>query len=373
MEAVKTFLNEYFTFFDIPGTRLTVALLIILISLLFKRFFSLWVLKRLKKLTQKSDTKLDDALLDILNPPLSFLILLVGFYFAIAFLGDINTRIDSILGNLFRLFFVVIICWLIYRSAEVFSSSIEKMAKRTKTELDDILAPYLGKVIKIFAILMIVIKAAEIFLGMSVAALFGLLGGMGLTLGLVFKDIIANWFGCVVIYTDNLFREGDWIQLDDGKIIDADVEEIGLRSTKFRNFDKTISIVPNATLASGIIKNWSRMFKRRVKMNFTIDGINSDQLENVLNGIRAILSTDEDVHQEFHMVNFREVSGNSRIIRLYYFTKTVNWKEHEQVRENINLKVLRLFEKLDINKLAYLIVDMSDDRPDEYKLVSEQE
>jgi MscS family membrane protein len=247
------------------------------------------------------------------------------------------------------------------------------MARRTETELDNLIAPYIGKVVKVVAVLMIFIKTAEIFLGMSVGAIFGLLGGMGLTLGLVFKDIIANWFGCAVIYTDNLFREGDWVQLNDGNILDADVEEIGLRSTKFRNFDKTVSIVPNATLANGVIKNWSRMFKRRVKMHFNVDGITSELLETVLAGIRQILSSDEDVHQEFHMVNFRHVEGNTRVIRLYYFTKTINWKEHEQVRENINLKVLKLFEENGADKLAYTIVDLSDDRPDNYRLSTESE
>ena len=175
-----------------------------------------------------------------------------------------------------------------------------------------------------------------------------------------------------MIYTDNLFREGDWVQLNDGKILDADVEEIGLRSTKFRNFDKTISIVPNATLANGVIKNWSRMFKRRVKIHFRIDGISSATLETVLDGIRNILSSSEDVHQEFHMVNFREVEGNTRIVRLYYFTKTINWKEHEQIREDVNLSVLRLFEQHEVDKLAYTIVDLSDDRPEEFTQSSEE-
>ena len=76
-----------------------------------------------------------------------------------------------------------------------------------------------------------------------------------------------------------------------------------------------------------------------------------------------ILSTDDAVHPEFHMVNFRELEGNARTIRLYYFTKTTVWKDHEQARENINLKMLKLFETEGIDQLAYTIVDLSDDKP----------
>ncbi len=366
-----SFLNEHLTVLGIQGTRLALAVLIIIIALLFRRLFSLVVLKRLRKLTSKTSTHLDDALLEILNPPLSFLILLIGFYVATLVIGVVDARVTNTLDKIFELGFVVLVCWLIYSSADVFSEFLQRMSMRTKTELDDLLAPYLGKVVKVAAVIIVFIKVAEVFLGMSVGAIFGLLGGMGLTLGLVFKDIIANWFGCAVIYTDNLFREGDWIQLDDGKILDADVEEIRLRSTRFRNFDKTVSIVPNAALANGVIKNWSRMYKRRVKLNFTVDGLAAKQMEDVLSGIRNILSNNPDVHQEFHMVNFREVEGNARIIRLYYFTKTIVWKEHEQVRENVNLAVLRLFESFNIENLAYTIVDLSDDRPEEFAVKHE--
>jgi len=372
MKETIQYLNKSFSFFGITGDRIALAALIIIVAIIFKRLFSLWALKYLKRLTSKTETHLDDALLDILNPPLSFLILLAGFYMATLVLGTVSERVMHTFDNFFHLGFVAIICWLLYRGADVFSESLQKLADRTETDLDNLLAPYVGKVVKVAAIVIVFIKTAEIFLGMSVGAIFGLLGGMGLTLGLVFKDIVANWFGCAVIYTDNLFREGDWVQLNDGKIVDADVEEIGLRSTKFRNFDKTVSIVPNAMLANGVIKNWSRMFKRRVKINFRVDGVSAGLLKTLLAGLRDILSADENVHQEFHMVNFREVEGNTRIIRLYYFTKTVNWKEHEQVRENVNLKVLRLFEEHGVDKLAYTIVDLSDDRPAEFRQSTEE-
>ena len=368
MQAFLTFLDEKFTLFQIPGTKLFIAVLIIIVALLFRKIFSVWVLKYLKKMTEKTKSNLDDALLDILNPPLSFLILVIALSLSRAVLvGHVSEPIYNLFGTVLEFSYVIVICWLIYRSADVFTSFLEKLTTRTATELDDLIVPYLKKVIKIVAIIIVFLKAAEIFLGMSAAALVGFLGGMGLTLGLVFKDIIANWFGCAVIYIDNLFREGDWVQLDDGKIVDADVEEIGLRSTKFRNFDKTLSAVPNATIAAAVVKNWSRMYKRRVKFNFTIDGLESAKMEIILQGIRNILSADNDVHQEFHMVNFREMSGNSRILRLYYFTKTIVWKEHEKVRENVNLKILALFEQNGIDKLAYTIIDMSDDRPVDYQ------
>ena len=242
---VLKYINDYFGFFGIPGINLLSAILILIVSLVFRRIFSVWALKYIRRLTARTRTTLDDTLIDILNPPLSFLFLLIGISMArTVVVAHLNAELDGFIQSILQFGFVIIVCWLIYRSADVFTSYLEKLSRRTETELDDILAPYLKKIIKIAAIMIIFLKGAEIFLGMSAAALFGFLGGMGLTLGLVFKDIIANWFGCGIIYIDNLFREGDWIQLNDGNLVDADVEHIGLRSTTFRNFDKTISIVP---------------------------------------------------------------------------------------------------------------------------------
>ena len=364
---------QYFrteTVMGIPLSTLSVALAVIILSLLLRKVFAHILIKYIKRLTEKTTTQFDELLLHTIEGPIQLIIIGIGFYIARVILTEYLMPMEKILTQSFQLFFIIVICFFLYRGTGLIVFYLEKIAKRTRTELDDLLLPYLSKLARYILILIVVIKFAEIFLGKSATALLGLFGGVGLTLGLVFKDIIANWFGCGVIYLDKLFNEGDWVSLDEGKIIDADVEEIGLRSTKFRNFDKTVSIVPNATIASAVVKNWSRMFKRRVKYNFKIDGIEAGTMENLLQGIRDILSQDEDVHQEFHMVNFRELEGNSRIIRLYYFTKTTVWKEHEQVRENINIKILKLFEKHSIDRLAYTIIDMSEDRPTDYSFTN---
>lgn len=372
MDRVVEFFKSV-TILNIPLFTLSIAFLIVIISLLMRKLFSHLVVNYFSRLAKKTETQLDEMLLNLIEGPLRLAMVGVGLYIARLILYDyISERLNSVFDKSFQLFFLVVLCWLIYRAADVIVQYLQRLASKTPTELDDLMLPYLRRVIRIALIILIIIKIAEIFLGMSAAALLGLLGGMGLTLGLVFKDIIANWFGCAVIYADNLFREGDWVVLNDGKVVDADVEEIGLRSTRFRNFDKTISVVPNAMIAQGVVKNWSRMFKRRVKYSFSIDGIGPDILAKILDGVRNILASDEDIHQEFHMVNFRELEGNSRIIRLYYFTKTLVWKEHEQVRENINLKILKLFEENKVDKLAYTIVDLSDDRPRDFSVNGEK-
>ena len=89
----------------------------------------------------------------------------------------INPEIDKTIYKLLQFFFVVIICWSVHQSAEIITTFSQKFTRRTKTELDDLLLPYVAKTIKIAAIIIILVKSAEVFLGMSAAALIGLLGG----------------------------------------------------------------------------------------------------------------------------------------------------------------------------------------------------
>ena len=56
MKEIIHYLNESFSFFGVTGDRMALAVLIIIVAIIFKRLFSLWALKYLKRLTSKSET-----------------------------------------------------------------------------------------------------------------------------------------------------------------------------------------------------------------------------------------------------------------------------------------------------------------------------
>ena len=287
MEEILSLFKEI-NVLGIPLDTLSAALLIIIFAFLLRKLFARLIVRNFDRAAKRATVTFDELLLRSVEGPVQLIIIGIGIYIARIILSAHLQSQEKMLNQGFQLYFLFVICFLIYRSTDLLVFYLQKLVKRTRTELDDLLLPYFKKLVQIILVVLVIIKIAEILLGISIAALFGLLGGMGLTLGLVFKDIVANWFGCGVIYLDNLFRVGDWVSLDDGKLIDADVEEIGLRSTIFRNFDKTVSIVPNGIIANAVVKNWSRMFKRRIKYSFKIDGVAAAKMNQVLKGIRKI-------------------------------------------------------------------------------------
>ena len=83
-------------------------------------------------------------------------------------------------------------------------------------------------------------------------------------IGFASKNIVANFFGTIMIYLDKPFVENDWISSPD-KNIEGIVEEIGWRVTRVRTLDRKPLYIPNDTFSNICIQNNSRMNNRRIK------------------------------------------------------------------------------------------------------------
>ncbi len=88
-----------------------------------------------------------------------------------------------------------------------------------------------------------------------------------LAVGLATQDVIRNFVAGVFIYTDRPFRTGDWIEWGDNS---GFVEDVSLRVTRVRTFDNEHLTVPNAQLTDGVIKNYDRNRRLRLKFTFRI-------------------------------------------------------------------------------------------------------
>ncbi len=322
---------------------------VILLSFFIVKYFLLnFVINISKRFVKKFN--IDEKTIDKAKRPLNILVYWLVIYISeIILFEHYKIQYYDMIYNVTVFAGILVVGMILLSVSNILSAILLYFARKTETKIDDLLIPIIESAFKVFIIFIIIAKFFELFLGKSIMWIFTLLGGAGITLGLVFKDLILNWFGYIIIHIDNLYKVGDWISVEDGRLVDGDVEYIGYRSTKIRNFDKTVTNVPNDYIVSRPLKNWSRMYKRRVVLYLKIDDIKADIMEKFLEDIRTILRNDDDIHQEFHMVNFREIEENARVIRLYYFTKTTKWEEHEKVREKINIKLLKLFEKYKIS------------------------
>jgi MscS family membrane protein len=239
-----------------------VVILILLLSQILKQFFFSVVFSRIEQLTKKTSTALDDEFIEILKPPLGWLLFFVALWFVQLILSeDLSPTISQTLNQLLELAIVSTIAYTLFALSPLLGRVIAALTIRTDTELDDLIVPYLPKLFQIAAILIVVLKGSEVLLGVSSNAIVGILGGAGIAFGLLIKDVIYDWCCTVIIYADNLYRTGDQLTVSN---IDSPVEvlEIGLRSTKLGILDtNSIKKIPNSSMITGIVENRSQKIK----------------------------------------------------------------------------------------------------------------
>lgn len=242
-----------------------------------------WVIgKYVKAITAKTKSGLDDILVDQLEEPIVYGLVIIAFYWAFQRLS-FTPAVDNFFAHLFIVIFAMNITWLFVR---VIDSMIEEyivpVVERSDSDLDDQLLPILRKTIKIvlwtFGIIIGLNNA-----GFNVGALIAGLGIGGLALALAAQDTVKNIFGGVMVLLDKPFRIKDRINVNG---MDGFVEEIGVRSTRIRTLEGRLITVPNAQFSDNAVENITKEPSRKIVINL---GLTYDTTPEKMEEAMAIL------------------------------------------------------------------------------------
>jgi len=105
-----------------------------------------------------------------------------------------------------------------------------------KSTIDVHTVEAISKLIRVAVIITSILVILQT-LGYSISGVLAFGGVGGIAIGFAAKDLLANFFGGLIIYLDRPFKTGDWIRSPDRKI-EGTVEKIGWRMTQIRSFDK---------------------------------------------------------------------------------------------------------------------------------------
>lgn len=312
---------------------------IVLLTLFLRGLLTKTLFTNLKRLAARTRWEHDDRFLEALEKPTSSFILVLGIFMAVVAL-PLDDEWMEVIDTLFRGISIFIVFWGLFRLADVL---VDVMASVSSASGNDSFRGFGNLVKKSLRVFIIIVGVVMVIdnLGYNIGGILATLGIGGAAFAFAAKDTIANLYGSIALALDRPFRVGDWIQV--GSVVDGDVEEIGLRSTKVRTWPKTVISIPNAVLANEMINNWSRMPKRRVKQVVGVTyETNPETMEQIVEAIRDVLRTDEGVNQEFILVNWTDFGSSSLDILVYYFTTTTKWLEHMDIRQRINVKIAKV-------------------------------
>ncbi len=337
LETVFSTITDQMFWWDI-GKYGGTALLIFLLFLLLRKTFTQYVFRGLMKLLNKTGLDPKINLLSCIENPLRNWFVILGLYFALLIL-PLGQYFQVLVTQTFRASIIVLIAWGLYNMAGPYL--FEAINSKIETKMDAILIPFLSKVLR-FLIIFLALSLVASEWGYDVTGIVAGLGLGGLAFALAAQDTAANIFGGIVIITDKPFDIGDWIFCPS---VEGTVEDISFRSTRVRTFANSLVTVPNSTLANEPITNWSKMGKRRVSFNLGVTYDTSrDQLKKCVEEIRQMLENHPDVHKDVIFVKFDSFNDSSLDIFIYYFTVTTQWGTHMNVKEEINLNIMKILE-----------------------------
>ncbi len=336
VDMFADFLSNYGTLIK----QIAIAVLIFLAFLLLRKIFITYIFRLLLKITKRTTSDFDNQLVMSFEKPMRVLIIILGIYFALAYL-PLKEAQDTLLLKFLKSSIIVAIAAGFYNMAGVSSGLFEEIEKKFNVHIDKILKPFLEKIIRAVIVVLVVTVLLQEW-GYSIDGLIAGLGLGGLAISLAAKDTLANIFAGVVIITDKPFSIGDWIYTPS---IEGVVEDINFRSTKVRTFAQALITVPNSTLANEPITNWSRMGKRRITFKLGLQYFTPrDKLERCIQAIETMLREHPDIHKETIFVTFEGFENHSLEIFLYFFTITTKWEEYLKVRQDVNLRIMKILE-----------------------------
>ena len=181
-------------------------------------------------------------------------------------------------------------------------------------------------------------------LGFSISGVLAMGGIGGIAVGFAAKDLLANFFGGLLIYLDRPFSIGDWIRSPD-RNIEGVVEKIGWRVTVIRNFESQPMYVPNSVFTNVVVENPSRMANRRLFETIGLRYRDLESMQKIVSEVKELLASHEDIENEkIMMVNFNAFNDSSVDFFFYCFTRTSDWVEYHRVKQKVMLSVAEIIE-----------------------------
>ncbi len=338
----------------VPVWRFVLAALIITVALIARRLIATLLSKLMSNFAAKTDTNLDDYILEAAYRPMQWAIVVIGTEIAvltfpwltIAGSEEAHVALEKSFMNIFALFYIWIGAFFLWQLVE--KLGLLFLEKRTEEEKKTNISIVVVTMRKFLRILIIVIAAAMTLerLGQDIKMILASFTVISAALAFAGRDAIANVFAAIVLSVDRPFSIGDWVVVGG---TEGTIEELGMRSTKIRTFAKSLVHIPNNQLMNMTIENMSARPMQRVRANFGITyDSDPEKVEQLVAGIRKIIESNPRTYKDYIQVWFTELASDNLSIMLYFFIESKVWAEFLEERQRIYIDIMKLVKRMDL-------------------------
>ncbi len=321
---------------------LVLQIFIVVLGVVVANFFLRRLLAKLEERTRLTATPWDFALVSAARKPLTVLAWIIGIAFAAHI---VQTETDAALFDAIpparTIGVIACLTWFLVRFIGNVQDGIMAQRQLRGEAVDRTTVDAIGKLLRVSVLITSVIVGLQ-SLGFSISGVLAFGGIGGIAVGFAAKDLLANFFGGLMVYLDRPFATGDWIRSPD-KQIEGTVEDIGWRLTRIRTFDSRPLYVPNAIFTQIAVENASRMTNRRISENIGVRYSDINKVGVIVADIQTMLRNHPEISQtQTTIVNFLQFSASSLDIMVYTFTRTTAWVAFHEIKQDVMLQIAKI-------------------------------
>ena len=338
--------------FGINVSEIIIGLIIFLIFYVLRRLFARFIINRLGKIVLHTKNQLDDTIINVIEGPLKFLPVVIGFFIASSYV-DFSLEVQSFIDLINRSLITIFIFWLLHQLVIPFSFLLKKFEEKISKPLVD----WTLRGLKILIFILGIVAILELW-GIKVGPVIAGLGLFGVAVALGAQDLFKNLISGIMILMERRFTIGDVI-LVSGEV-EGVVEQIGFRSTMVRRFDTTPVMVPNFKFAEQSVTNHTRRHHRRIRWLIGLEyRTTTDQLKKIRDEISSLILNNNNFAKNEHTSYFVRIdsfSDSSIDMLVQAFTQTNDWGEYLQIKEELAVKIIKIVEN---NKAGFAFPSQS--------------
>ena len=345
MEAINRF-GELFLevrkegVFGLNASEIIIGIVIFLIFYVLRRLFARFIIIRLNKIVNKTSTKIDNTVVDVIEGPLKFLPVVLGFFIATSYI-NLSIEVQNFIDLLNRTLITVFIFWLLHQLVIPFSFIIRNFEDKISKPLVN----WTLKGLEIIIIVLGIVAVLELW-GIKVGPVIAGLGLFGVAVALGAQDLFKNLISGIMILMEKRFTIGDVISVSNE--VEGVVEQIGFRSTLVRRFDSTPVMIPNYKFAEQSVTNYSRRHHRRIRWLIGLEYKTSiNQLKKIRDAITQLITDKNDFAKNENsgfFVRIDSFSDSSIDMLVQAFTVTNDWSEFLEVKEQLAVSIIEIVE-----------------------------
>tara|TARA_B100001559_G_scaffold301180_1_gene287927 strand:+ start:722 stop:1807 length:1086 start_codon:yes stop_codon:yes gene_type:complete len=315
------------------------SLLVILVAFLFRGFIISIILNALGRLADKTESKIDDEILNALKRPIGLIPVTIALY-----LCTLILPLDGLIGDIAT---NIVKAFVIFTIFSALANSVKPIfeALSTSSWLTASMQMWLERASKFIVWVIGIAIILDIF-GIQIGPLVAGLGLFSVAVALGAQDFFKNLISGILIIGEHRFQPGDRIEVS-GQLHGI-VETIGFRSTVIRTFDTAPMVIPNKDLSDVKVINHGEMINRR--LNWTINLVYStsvSQLESIRNEIKEYIikskdfSTDGDLDPVVRVV---ELGGSSIDLLIVAYADPMGFAAFNEVKEKLIFNIMKIVE-----------------------------